>query len=577
MSFLKKKLKNCLPEWVVTYYEKLRYPTRFDPSGKSVEEVFTQIYTKGLWGKNVKGKYYSGPGSDNEVTSPYITAVRAFIEKNKAQSVLDLGCGDFRVGAQLVNPNVYYTGIDVVKSLIDFNNQHYSNQTTRFIHANILKDTLPPADICIIRQVLQHLSNEQIQIILRRTRQYRFLVITEQIPKNAECYPPNVDIHHGQYTRLDAGSYVQLAHPPFNQTIASTLLEAPDKDGAVLQTVVIEHKPDHIPMQLDLQDSEIDVSIILCTYNRAEMLAKTLQSLCELIIPSGLKWELLVIDNNSSDTTKELCTEFSQCLPLRYKFQPKQGKSHALNLGTAHARGDLLVFTDDDLVVDPHFITALVEAAQRHPGATFFGGKVLPKWVTPPPVWAIQYINQLHVNVNVDHGDHECSITDLMQPGGMPFFVGANLAIRRKIFTQGAKFRADIGPTGLDSTTDGNLRGEEIELEERLLAEGHKGIYVPTSVVYHIHPPHRQTEKYLRLYYKGAGIASVRLNPTIGTRRFWFGVPRRLVKDLILSFLRYMVTRWICTAWTWLKAERDMAFAWGQISEYRRIFRKKSK
>jgi len=318
------------------------------------------------------------------------------------------------------------------------------------------------------------------------------------------------------------------------------------------------------------------VSVIICTYNRASKLRKTLQGFGQMAVPSGLQWELLIIDNNSTDDTKPVCAEFTSRLPIRYIFEPRQGKSYALNLGVNNSQGDLLIFTDDDVMVEPQFITNYLDATQRHPGATFFGGKVLPSWEAPPPRWVIENLGRLHINVHVDRGDRECSITDLMKPGEMPFLVGANLAIRKTAFEHGLAFSHEIGPMGADIYVSGNLRGEEIEVEKKLLRAGHIGIYLPTAIVHHAHPMYRQTEKYLRLWYSGAGATAVRLSPTLPEGNYWFGVPRYVWKTFCIKAVSYLALRWTCSSWAWLKAERDMAFTWGQIYEYRRITRQKS-
>jgi len=312
-------------------------------------------------------------------------------------------------------------------------------------------------------------------------------------------------------------------------------------------------------------------SVIICTYNRCESLGLTLESLCRLDTPRGFAWELIVVDNNSNDATKQVCERFAAKLPVRYFFEARLGKSTALNRGIAESAGDLILFTDDDVNVDKHWLLAIADGAKRHPAAVFFGGKVLPDWEAPPPKWVIENLDWLHINVHVDKGQTEAPIKDFLKSGDMPFFVGANMACRKEVFRSGLSFREDIGPAGSDHSMSGNLRGEEIDLEERLLAMQAVGIYLPSAVVYHRHPAHRQTERYVRKYYFGGGVAEIRRSQQCPVGRYWFGAPRYLWKRLAVNSAKYVLTRPWAQSRTWLSAEKAMASTWGAITECRRL------
>ena len=190
----------------------------------------------------------------------------------------------------------------------------------------------------------------------------------------------------------------------------------------------------------------MDVSIIICTYNRAESLRQMLTTCCELEIPQGLQWELIVVDNNSTDDTKRLCESFGGKLPLRYLFEPRQGKSVALNRGIHEALASLLLFTDDDVDVDKHWLSNLWTAAARHPEVSFLGGRVTPRWERQPPRWLAEHFREVPmwgISLHFDMGEME----RLLGADEWPF-PGANLAIRRRAILNGFFFREDIGPTG---------------------------------------------------------------------------------------------------------------------------------
>lgn len=314
----------------------------------------------------------------------------------------------------------------------------------------------------------------------------------------------------------------------------------------------------------------MDASIVICTHNRAAKLQRTLRVLADMAVPREAAWELIVVDNNSTDATRSVCDSYRSTLPVAYIFEPRQGKSIALNRGIAEAQGALLVFTDDDVDVDRHWLAALLEAARRYPDASFLGGKVLPLWESEPPRWILEHLGRLHTNVHVDRGEREGCVTDFMQNGEPPFLVGANLAIRPSALSTRYRFQEDVGPQGSDRLGQGNVRGEEINLEERLLAAGHIGIYVPQAVVYHRHPPERQCERYVRKYFFGSGISNVRLSGEQVPGLYWFGAPRFYWKIFVVSAFKYLLTRPWAPSRTWLRAEIRMASSLGSICECRR-------
>ena len=199
----------------------------------------------------------------------------------------------------------------------------------------------------------------------------------------------------------------------------------------------------------------------------------------------------------------------------------------------------------------------------------FFGGRVLPRWEKTPPRWAGENLSWLHINAHVDFGDQDCSISELHSVYGTAFFVGANIIFRKEIFHIGRRFRADLGPTGMDDSIGGNLRGEEIVLQEQLKAQGIDGFYIPNAVVYHRHAAHRQTELYLCRFYMGSGVAAARCNPNPMDASL-LGAPRFLWRIMLSSAFQYVAYRWTRPPRIWLSAARTMAMTWGKIVEYRR-------
>jgi hypothetical protein len=218
---VKKFLKSVTPGFILKYYSK-RKVKQFE--GLTPKETFTKIYKENVWGgKN--GDFHSGLGSDNESTNKYANAVNDFINKNSIASVFDMGCGDFKVGKQLTekNSSIKYIGADIVDDLIVNNNNKYGNDNISFVCINAIEDELPVADLCLIRQVLQHLNNEQILKILGKLDKYKYVIITEHLPVWAGAVP-NLDKENGPGIRLYKNSGVFLDKAPFNQQ-TETLLE----------------------------------------------------------------------------------------------------------------------------------------------------------------------------------------------------------------------------------------------------------------------------------------------------------------------------------------------------------------
>ncbi|CAG5083188.1 class I SAM-dependent methyltransferase [Parvicella tangerina] len=173
-----------------------------------------QIYELNLWGG--QGSFYSGLGShDPSLVDPYVKRVQSFLRSfEEPLEVVDLGCGDFNVGNQLVPFAKHYDAIDIVPALIERNKQIYQATNLTFGCMDIANDELPPGDVAILRQVLQHLSNAEVKNVVTKLYQYRFVILTEHLPDGT--FEPNKDIISGQGIRLKKGSGLNLQLDPFN-------------------------------------------------------------------------------------------------------------------------------------------------------------------------------------------------------------------------------------------------------------------------------------------------------------------------------------------------------------------------
>lgn len=230
----------------------------------------------------------------------------------------------------------------------------------------------------------------------------------------------------------------------------------------------------------------MDLSIIVCTYNRAESLRDTLAALKALRAAPGREWEVVVVDNNSRDHTRQVVLETQKGWPrLRYEFEGAQGLSHARNHGIEAARGEVLLFTDDDVLPEPDWMETALAGLARH-GAQAGGGYIAPIWETPPPPWLTPRFHGF-LAVRTDRTDDYVIDTPALAP------YGANMAVHKAVFARIGGFDTGRGRNGKSLAS-----GEDGELFERILAAGFKAVFLGGSRVHHKVEAFRCTKRYMR-------------------------------------------------------------------------------
>jgi glycosyltransferase involved in cell wall biosynthesis len=242
----------------------------------------------------------------------------------------------------------------------------------------------------------------------------------------------------------------------------------------------------------------IDISVIICTRNRAAQLMNVLESAANLRMPKGLRWELIVVDNGSSDNTAEVAASFRDRLPIRVVREDMAGLSNARNRGVDEANGSYICWTDDDLLLDPNWLEAYASAFRRHPEAAIFGGRIIPVLQSPTPNWFRRFADEWPLTTLLakrDLGDEVCPLS--FEKGAVPW--GANFAVRTAEQRQ-ARFEPTLGVSPLQRRL-----GEESEAIFRIMKAGALGWWVPDSKVRHIIPPQRQTWRYVYDYFLSCG------------------------------------------------------------------------
>ena len=246
------------------------------------------------------------------------------------------------------------------------------------------------------------------------------------------------------------------------------------------------------------------ITVIVCTWNRAVLLQRTLESMRQLIVPEGLLWEILVVNNNSNDSTDEVIKKYEKTLPLRRLFEPVSGKSRSANRAIGEASGELLLWTDDDVIVDKRWLVEYADAYRKYPEASFFGGTVDPLFESEPPTWITRNLDILQGIFAIRQFGSDSRPFRPLVPLEMPF--GANMAIPRTIH-QSFCFNTELGPA-----RDSQIRGEEVDLVERLVASGLHGVWVGAARVQHFIPACRLSRKYVAKWYFGIGRTIYRLD-----------------------------------------------------------------
>lgn len=229
-------------------------------------------------------------------------------------------------------------------------------------------------------------------------------------------------------------------------------------------------------------------SVIICSRNRVDSLLETLDSLAAMVVPSEIHWEILVVDNSSNDGTAQRVREWARRskTPVVVLEEPRPGKSHALNRALTKARGEFLLFTDDDALLDPGWLCAALHSLEES-GADCVGGRVLPLWLAPRPAWLSDRV--INVLAMLDLGSEPRELT----ADDRALLYGVNYAFRREVFPRVGVFDTGVYARGCGS--------EDCEMVRRVQVTGGRVMYDPRMVVQHKVFPERVTRAYFRRWY----------------------------------------------------------------------------
>ena len=227
------------------------------------------------------------------------------------------------------------------------------------------------------------------------------------------------------------------------------------------------------------------LTVVMSTFNGSERLRETLESMRNLRVPER-GWKLIIVDNASTDNSKDIISAYSGTLPLTAMYCAKRGKNAALNMAIPEFEGDLIVFADDDIIVPEDWLVKFLELAVAHPEYTVFGSRIVPRWPSPPGEDILQGIS-----LGEAFAIHDHTIPDGPVKSGTIW--GPSMAVRAGIFHEGLRFDESIGPS-----KGSYIPGSESSFNRMLELQGHKFYFSNSSVVQHQIRPEQLTVKWIK-------------------------------------------------------------------------------
>lgn len=237
----------------------------------------------------------------------------------------------------------------------------------------------------------------------------------------------------------------------------------------------------------------LSASVILCTRDRSSSLFRTLTSICAAAENVSENWELLVVDNGSKDDTQDVILQFADRLPIRCVEEPRAGLSNARNAGVAASAGDFIIWTDDDVHVDPNWLSVYFETFRLSPEHAIFGGKATPIYDAPAEDWFTGSESALGSLLAI----RDEAAWTFITKGRVPY--GLNYAIR------GKEQRSHLYDPNLGVAPGRRRGGEELAVINSILEQGYTGLWNWGAHVHHVIPSSRQGEEYIKEYYASDG------------------------------------------------------------------------
>lgn len=261
------------------------------------------------------------------------------------------------------------------------------------------------------------------------------------------------------------------------------------------------------------------ISVIICTYNRDKYIYNVLKSVADNDYPRD-RYEIVLVNNNSTDNTESECKRFQTDYPdicFRYFVETQQGLSYARNCGIQNSNGDLLVYVDDDALVNPEYLQTYADFFVRNAHAVAAGGPIIPEYETQEPSWMSHYTRQL-VTGKLYLGEKEREFPRGSYPGG------GNSCYRKSVFDKIGLFNVELGRKG-----NSLIGAEEKDLYDKMTTQGMKFFYLPTAILYHLIPEKKLTQDYFDRLTYGIGVSERYRTQQISPKKY----RNRLFKEAV--------------------------------------------
>jgi len=278
----------------------------------------------------------------------------------------------------------------------------------------------------------------------------------------------------------------------------------------------------------------MDFTVIICTYNRSHNLANCIDYLASQQGAEDFEWEVLIVDNNSSDNTRQVVEQLARKSPLRlrYTFEPQQGLNYARNRGIEESDSRYFCYVDDDILVDSNWLAALYQTLDSK-DADAVGGRIhldpeikLPPWITPDVQGFLGY---------QDYGEQS-----FMMDGKSQYPYGGNMSINRRVVDRIGIFNPKLGRKGEGRSRSELFKGAETDYFHRLAATGNARIYYePGAIVYHQVLPHQLERKYLLTIHYNAGFQKAFYDKSSFRRRM-LGIPLFIYPQFARATAKYL-------------------------------------
>ena len=261
------------------------------------------------------------------------------------------------------------------------------------------------------------------------------------------------------------------------------------------------------------------LTVIICTYNREKYIGNLLEAIARNDLPQT-EYEIVLVDNNCTDNTHGICQSFEKAHPdvcFRYVVEAEQGLSAARNRGIKEAKGDVLVYVDDDALVNPNYLREYAEHFDSHPNTMAAGGPIEPLYETEAPAWMTPYTKALLTGW-LNYGDKVRTFPKGRFPGG------GNAAYRKSVFDKVGLFNTALGRKG-----NGLMSSEEKDIFDKMHTLGMTILYLPTPVLHHIIPQSKLEKPYFDKLTRQIGISERQRTLAISRTKYI----QRLISEVI--------------------------------------------